>query len=110
MSAASMSTGSASIARRIEMPDGPPAPVTSTRGRSGTRHLLRDGDRAAVAVAHDFERLDIARLREARPVARGRAQQLLVEIRADVDLRRVRADDLDLAVEELVDRDEARRL
>src|SRR3954453_10578137 len=110
MSAASIVSGSPSIARTIEMPDGPPAPVTSTRGWSGTGDLLRGGDGRAVAVAHDLQRLDVARLREARPVARGRPQQLFVEVAADVDLRRVRADDLDLAVEELVDRDEARRL
>src|SRR5690349_1915309 len=104
MSAASISTGSPSIARRIEMPDGPPAPVTKTR--LGTRHFLGGGDRGAVAVAHDLQRLDVARLREARPVARGRPQQLFIEIAADVDLRRKGADHLDLAVEELIDRDE----
>ena len=69
-----------------------------------------DADRRAVAVADDLERLDVARLREARPVAGGRAQELLVEVAADLDLRRVGLDDLDLALEELVDRDEARRL
>ena len=41
------------------------------------------------------------------PVARGRAQELLVEVAADLDLGRVGLDDLDLALEVLVDRDEA---
>src|SRR5215210_6175111 len=113
MSPASIVTGSPSMARRIEMPDGPPAPVTSTRGSSaGSAHRLRDrrgggGKRRRVAVAHHLERLDVAGLGEARPVAGGGAQQLLVEVGADLDLRREGADDLDLALEELVDRHEA---
>ena len=68
-------------------------------------------DRASdVALAHDLERLDVARLREARPVARGRAQELLVEVGAHVGLRAVGADDLELALQVLVDRDEPRGL
>ncbi len=70
---------------------------------------VRDGG-GRVAVAHHLERLDVARLAEARPVAGGRAQQLLVEVVADLDLRREGPDDLDLALEELVDGHEARRL
>src|SRR4051794_28743123 len=111
MSPASIVTGSPSMARRIEMPEGPPAPVTSTRGESdGIAYPRGGGERRGVAVAHHLERLHVARLAEARPVAGGRAQQLLVEVLADPDLRPEGADDLDLALEEVVDRDEARRL
>src|ERR1044072_6779736 len=99
MSPASIVTGSPSMARRIETPDGPPAPGTSTRGES-----------VGIGVPHNLERFDIARLAEARRVARGRAQQLLVEVLADADLRREGADDLDLALEEVVDGDEERGL
>ena len=90
-----------------------------SRARAGSQPASRtsepvalgsDGERRRVAVAHDLERLHVARLAEARPVAGGGAQQLLVEVVADLDLRREGLDDLDLALEELVDRDEARRL
>src|SRR3954452_12389417 len=111
MSPASIVTGSPSMARRIEMPDGPPAPVTSTRGGSdGIAHPRGGDERRGVAVAHHLERLHVARLAEARPVAGGGPQQLLVEVLADPDLRPERADDLDLALEEVVDRHKARRL
>src|SRR6476469_7708885 len=113
MSPPSIVTGSPSMARRIEMPDGPPTPGIRTRGdAAGIARLHRDGggERRRVAVAHHLERLHVARLAEARPVAGGRAQQLLVEVGAQLDLRREGLDDLDLALEELVDRHEARRL
>ena len=102
------------------MPDGPPDPghedargVSRHRSRSpagsSTGASSAEGALRRVAVAHDLERLDVARLREAAPVARRGAQQLLVEVVADLDLRRVGLDHLDLALEVLVDRDEARR-
>src|ERR1700754_1476647 len=111
MSPASRVTAVSSSARRIETPDGPPAPVTSTRGASvGIQHRLGhlvavelDDGRGAVAVAHGFQRLPVARRREPRPVARRGPQQLLVEVAPDLDLRDVGLDDLDLALQELVD-------
>src|ERR1700755_864602 len=113
MSPASSSSGVLSSARRIEIPDGPPAPVISTRS-ADTGHLrgqleravARRGDLHRVAVAHDLEGLDVPRLREARPVAGGRPQQLVIEVAADLDLRLVGLDDLELGVQELVDGDE----
>src|SRR4051794_7470980 len=111
MSPASSVTAVSSRARRIETPDGPPAPVTSTRGASvDIQHRLRnlvavhlDGGRGVVAVAHDLQRLHVARRREPRPVPRRGPQQLLVEVAPDLDLRDVGLDDLDLALQELVD-------
>ena len=55
MSPASIVTGSSSMARRIEMPDGPPAPVTRTRGVSaGIEHPL--GELGGLALAGAGER------------------------------------------------------
>src|SRR5215210_3277310 len=99
MSVAYRSTDAPASARITATPDGPPVPVTSTRGGRG---------RARVAVAPDLERLDVARLREAAPVPGRRAQQLLVEVVARRRLRHVRADDLELGLDEVIDRDEAR--
>ena len=59
------------------MPDGPPAPVTRTRGGSADIERPPRGSSSAasrgaasgrrVAVAHDLERLDVARLARSRP-------------------------------------------
>src|SRR4051812_241883 len=115
MSPASITCGGSARSRRMAMPDGPPAPVTRTRGCSGSVDIERPlrqrdrrlvpgrRDRGRVAVADDLERLDVPDLGEARPVPGGGAQQLLVEVVADLHLRRVGLDDLDLALEELVD-------
>src|SRR5690242_5941844 len=91
------------------IPDGPPAPVTSTRpGRStGIGYLL--GGRcervvgARVGLAHDLQRFDVTGLGEAAPVARGRAHQLLVEVGAHRRLRGEGADHLQLSVDVGVD-------
>src|SRR5680860_1294996 len=119
MSPPSIATGAPAIARRIEMPDGPPTPVTRTRGSDGTdRRLLGGAGGAArvrgrlmdVALAHDLQRLDVACLREAAPVAGGRAQEVLLEVAAHLHLRAVGVDDLELALQVLVDRHEPRRV
>src|SRR4051812_1426722 len=121
MSPARSVTGTSSMARRMETADGPPAPVTSTRGVSagidrlprkleGVLLLDGGGHDRLVAVTHDLEWLDVAGGGEARPVAGRGAQQLLVEVVADLDLRCVCLNDFDLALQELIDHHEPRRL
>src|ERR1700761_9646763 len=109
-------TGSSATACRKETAEGPPAPVTrilpwsatarapSGAGRAGAARGRR---RSQVGVADHFQRLGVAGGGEAAPVARRRPHQLLVEVAADRGLRGVGVDQLQLALEEVVDRDEA---
>ena len=92
-------------------PRGPVGLAVSSIGHDlpETPRPVRALDRLGeVRVADDLERLGVAAVGEPGPIARGRAEQLLVEVGADLDLGPVGADRLELALEERVDRDEAR--
>src|ERR1700722_10457584 len=116
MSPASRVTGRSASPRNRQTPAGPPTPVISTRGRdveSGDIGLDHDvvpfagtcGGKCQcrLTVTDDLEGLSVPGRAEAAPVAGGGAQKVLLQVATDLDLGAVGADDLELALDPVVD-------
>src|ERR1700722_4879708 len=118
MSPASSVTGRSASARKRQTPDGPPTPVTRTRGRvggsggmdldplgAGVSAGVRGRKWVRLAVADHLQWLHVVRVTEATPIARGSPQQILLQVATDLHLGAVGTDDLELALHPLVNPD-----